>query len=70
MEYATKWKPLKDFKLHEDYKGLVNWTREWHELTETGSLGDPTIASAEKGEKMITQVVMELVEFVEKLKKS
>ena len=57
-------------RAHEDYKGLVNWTREWHELTETGSLGDPTIASAEKGEIMITQVVSELVEFIEQLKKN
>ena len=57
-------------RAHEDYKGLVNWTREWHELTETGSLGDPTIASAEKEEIMITQVVSELVDFIEQLKKS
>jgi len=70
MEYATKWKPVQRKKLQEQYRGKITWTSDFHETTETGSLGDPTIASAEKGKIMIKALIDDLVEFIEDLKKS
>jgi len=68
MAHAVKWKPVKKTELQEKYQGSVNWTSDWNERTETGSLGDPTIASAQKGEKMVNALVDDLVEFIEDLK--
>jgi len=70
MEHAVKWKPVKKTELHEKYQGKASWTSDWNERTETGSLGDPTIASFEKGEKMVKALVDDLVEFIEDLKNS
>ncbi|MBS7631817.1 creatininase family protein [Candidatus Bathyarchaeota archaeon] len=43
--------------------------RNFDEITESGSLGDPTIATKEKGEKLVESVVEEISKFIEDLKK-
>lgn len=40
--------------------GALSSYRSFAELSETGELGDPTVASAEKGEKLLANLVAEL----------
>ena len=46
----------------------VGWYAHTKKISETGVLGDPTLASAEKGQKMWQIMVENLVEFVEDLR--
>jgi creatinine amidohydrolase/Fe(II)-dependent formamide hydrolase-like protein len=46
----------------------VGWYAHTKKISETGVLGDPTLASAEKGRKMWQIMVENLVEFVEDLR--
>ena len=46
----------------------VGWYAHTKKISETGVLGDPTLATAEKGRKMWNIMVDNLVEFVEDLK--
>lgn len=67
---AEKWTPPKLMtEFDKKYSTKVATARDFHEITEIGSLGDPTIASIEKGEEMVNAVVREISEFVEDLKK-
>ena len=68
MEHASKWTPVKTEKLKADYRGKVTWTSDFHERTATGSLGDPTIATLEKGESMVEALVNDIAAFIEDLK--
>lgn len=43
--------------------------KEWKRLTEVGSMGDPTLASKEKGEKVIKAIVDNIVAFINELRK-
>ncbi|TFH15187.1 creatininase family protein [Candidatus Bathyarchaeota archaeon] len=51
------------------YKDKVSTTRMFDEVTEIGSLGEPSKYSIEKGEKMVKTVVNDISEFIEDLKK-
>jgi creatinine amidohydrolase len=70
IDKAEKWKPPKDtIEFDKKYWSKVTTARDFHEYTEIGSLGDPTIATREKGEEMVNAVVRDVTEFVEDLKK-
>jgi len=58
---------LSDFR--RKYTGEVSTARDFHEITVSGSLGDPTLASKEKGRKLVEAVVDEIAAFIEDLKK-
>jgi len=51
------------------YSRKVSSAKDFDELTEIGSLGDPTIASMEKGEVMVSAVVRDISEFIHDLKR-
>ncbi len=69
LEEAVKWEPPESWTdFDRRYRGKVAWTRDFHETTETGSLGDPTIATEEKGRRMVEAVVDEISAFIEDLK--
>ncbi|MBV9866578.1 MAG: creatininase family protein [Abitibacteriaceae bacterium] len=58
------WKPTRFEAVN---KGWVSVSREWHLLTESTGVGNPSQASAEKGEKYISVVVERLARFVQEL---
>ncbi len=69
MKNAEKWKPPKGMtEFEKKYRDKVATARDFHEITEIGSLGDPTIASAEKGAEMVNAVVRDISQFIEDLK--
>jgi creatinine amidohydrolase/Fe(II)-dependent formamide hydrolase-like protein len=47
----------------------VGWYGRTHKISRTGVMGDPTVATAEKGEKMWSLMVEHLVRLVEDLKR-
>ncbi len=66
---AEKWKQPSswtDFDIK--YRGKVTTARDFHETTEIGSLGDPTMATKEKGRQIVEALVDEISEFIEDLK--
>lgn len=68
-EEAVKWEPPRAWtEFDRKYRGKVSWTRDFHESTETGNLGDPTIATEEKGRQLVEAVVDEISTFIEDLK--
>ena len=68
-EEAVKWEPPRAWtEFDRKYRGKVSWTRDFHESTETGNLGDPTIATEEKGRQLVEAVVDEISAFIEDLK--
>jgi creatinine amidohydrolase len=70
IDKAEKWAPPKNMtEFDKKYRRKVSTAEDFDELTEIGSLGDPTIASKEKGEEMVNAVVRDISEFVEDLKK-
>ncbi|GAI94072.1 unnamed protein product, partial [marine sediment metagenome] len=56
-------------KLNQKYRGKVSTARDFHEITVSGSLGDPTYASNEKGKKVMEAGIEEIAKFIEELKK-
>ncbi len=50
-------------------RGWVSIARPWHLFTEDSTVGDPRLASREKGERYIQLVVDRLAEYVEELAK-
>jgi creatinine amidohydrolase len=67
---AEKWRPPVGMtEFDKKYRRKVSTAVDFDEVTEIGSLGDPTIASMEKGEAMVNSVVRDISEFVEDLKK-
>jgi len=68
MEKAEKMrKKLTEFD--EKYMGKVSTAINFDEITENGNLGDPTLATKEKGRIMVEAVVEEISQFIEDLKK-
>jgi len=70
MEKAEKWKPPRgqtDFE--RKYRHKVGIPYNFDEVTEIGSLGDPTIATKEKGDVMVEALVSDIAEFINDLKK-
>ena len=69
MEKAEDWKPPRNWtEFDTKYRRKVTTARNWDELTEIGSIGEPTLATREKGEKMVNAVVDEISTFIEDLK--
>jgi creatinine amidohydrolase len=67
---AEKWNPpagMTEFDMK--YRRKISTAKDFDELTEIGSLGDPTIASMEKGEAMVSAVVRDISEFIHDLEK-
>jgi len=70
FERAEKGVPPESLSnFHRKYIRRVSRAVDFHEITVSGSLGDPTLASKEKGEKLVEAVVDEITEFIEELKK-
>ena len=70
MERAEDWKPPSTWtEFDTKYRRKVTTAGNWDELTEIGSIGEPTLATKEKGEKMVKAVVEEISIFIEDLKK-
>jgi len=66
---AEKWKqPSSWMDFDIKYRGKVTTARDFHETTEIGSLGDPTMATKEKGRQIVEALVDEISEFIEDLK--
>jgi creatinine amidohydrolase len=69
MEKAEKWKPpASQTEFDRKYRGKIATTKDFHETTESGSLGDPTLATEEKGRKMVEAVVDDIAAFINDLK--
>ncbi len=68
FDKAEKWKPEYS-SIDPKYKGKVAAAYMFDEYTSIGSLGDPTLATPEKGKILVDAVVKDLAEFIEDLKK-
>jgi len=69
MEKAEKWEPPASLtEFDRKYRRKFATAREFHEITEIGSLGDPTLATEEKGRKMVEAVVEDITAFINDLK--
>jgi creatinine amidohydrolase len=69
MEKAEKWRPpASQTEFDRKYRGKIATARDFHERTEIGSLGDPTLATEEKGRKMVEAVVDDIAAFINDLK--
>lgn len=70
FEKGEKGQPPKSASpLRQKYAGKVTTARDFHEITISGSMGDPTYASKEKGKKIMEAGINEIAEFIEELKK-
>ena len=68
MDKAEKWKP--EYRsIPDSDRGKVNAAYMFDEYTSIGNLGDPTIATKEKGKILVDSTVKDLSEFIEDLKK-
>lgn len=69
MDRAEDWKPPKTWtEFDTKYRRKVTTAMDWHELTEIGSIGEPTLSTEEKGRQMVEAVVEEISAFIEDLK--
>ena len=68
FDKAEKWNPEYS-SIDPKYRGKVAAAYMFDEVTSIGSLGDPTIATKEKGKILVDSVVADLSEFIEDLKK-
>jgi len=50
------------------YANPVHLTEYWSTVSRTGTWGDPTVATKEKGEKVVNKAAQELVEIIRELK--
>lgn len=70
MERAEDWKPPKTWtEFNAKYRQKVEMAMNWNELTDIGSIGEPTLATSEKGKRMVEVVVEDMSSFIEDLKK-
>jgi creatinine amidohydrolase len=58
---------IKQTKLEAINKGWISITRPWHLATEDTGMGDPSLASAEKGQKLMEIASTRLGEFLYQL---
>lgn len=56
-------------ELNQKYRRKVSIAYDFNEITVSGSLGDPTYASKEKGKKVMEAGIEEIAKFIEELKK-
>ena len=68
FDKAEKWKP-EHCSIDPNEKGKVAAAYMFDEYTSIGNLGDPTIATKEKGKALVDSAVADLVTFIENLKK-
>ncbi|GAH91702.1 unnamed protein product, partial [marine sediment metagenome] len=69
MEKAEDWRPPRTWtEFDTKYSRKVTTAMNWDERTEIGSIGKPTLATREKGEKMVKAVIEEISAFIEDLK--
>ena len=71
MEKAVKdigFPPTEFFGLDFAQRGTASYTPEWSTFSRTGALGDPTVATAEKGEKWLDAAAERLVRLVREFK--
>lgn len=68
FDKAEKWTP-ENMSINPKYRGKVNAPYMFDEVTSIGSLGDPTLATKEKGKILVDSAVADLAEFIEDLKK-
>ena len=70
MERAVKWSPPEGrSEFMKKYSGSFSSARMMDEVSEMGNMGDPTIATVEKGRILVDTLVKEVAEFIEDLKK-
>lgn len=62
------WSDLVSQRPGSSFGTKVNMTDYWSTVSETGTWGDPTVATAEKGERIISTAAGELVEIIRELK--
>ena len=67
MDRAEKWTP-EHTSIDPKYKRKVAASYMFDEETSIGSLGDPTLATKEKGKILVDSVVKDLAEYIEDLK--
>jgi creatinine amidohydrolase len=67
MDRAEKWTP-EYTSIDPKYRRKVTAAYMFDEVTSIGSLGDPTLATKEKGKILVDSVVKDLAEFIEDLK--
>jgi creatinine amidohydrolase len=68
VDVPTEPLPLTDYDaLGENRVGWALTASEMDDLTPTGNLGDPTVASAETGERLVEEAVSRVVSLVEAL---
>lgn len=68
MSEARKW-TQDHCRLDPEHKDKVMFPYTFKEYTAIGSLGDPTIASLEKGKVLVEAVVEDICKFIDTLKK-
>ncbi len=56
-------------KVERDFRGKMSVAYYFEEITDSGALGDPTLATEGKGKVMVEETIDELVKFVEELKR-
>ena len=67
MDRAEKWTP-EHTSIDPKYREKVAAAYMFDERTNIASLGDPTLATKEKGKALVESVVKDLAEFIEELK--
>ena len=67
FDQAEKWTP-EHTSIDPKYRGKVAAAYMFDEYTSIGSLGDPTLATKEKGKILVDSVVADLAEFIEDFK--
>jgi creatinine amidohydrolase len=71
MEKAVKdigYPPSEFFGLDFVKAGVASYTPVWDTFSKTGTLGDPTVATAEKGEKWLDSAAERLVKLIREFK--
>ena len=70
MEKAEKWSPLDNrSEIMKKYGGSFSTASMMDEVSVIGNIGDPTIATAEKGGTLVDTLVDEAAKFIADLKK-
>ena len=56
-------------KADMQYSRPVYFVNEFHEVTKTGTIGEPELATAEKGKRFLDGIVKEVAAFVDEFAK-
>jgi len=70
FEMGEKGEPPESYsEFRRKYRGKVSTASDFHESTVSGSMGDPTYATMEKGRRVMEAGIDEISQFIEDLKK-